>query len=116
MLTAQFNFATGSGGKTSIINALLSTPSFEGKKVVVVSHCREMADQNKRLLPTAQSVTAFELIRKYKRKQFLLEPGTLLIIDSLPAPQVKLLVEEVSWVNILEVWTINQRSHFQCRN
>lgn len=111
MLTAVFNFPTGTGGKTRILNELIKTENFNNRKVVVVSHCREMAEQNKRLMPAALSVTAFELVRKFKRQQFTLEVGTVFIVDSLPGTQVKLLRKEID-THELEVWLVNQNYPF----
>lgn len=105
MITSQFNFATGSGGKQRMIAPLLELPSFQHKRVVIVSSHKELAKQNYHIFSRAACTTALKAIRW---KDWPEPTGIILIIDELPEPMLKKFITTID-ISKMEVWTINQK-------
>ena len=105
MITSQFNFATGTGGKLRMIAPLLELPSFQHKQVVVVSSHEELALQNRNLFRRAVCTTALKTINW---KDWPESSTVILIIDELPETMLKKFISTID-TSKMEVWTINQK-------
>lgn len=105
MITSQFNFVTGTGGRQRLLAPLLAVTPFASREVVILTSEPELAQQNKTIFPNAFCTTARQALHW---ENWPAPSNIVLILDSLSINLFEKFMATID-TSKMEVWTVNIR-------